>query len=612
MLNSTTHWMPLVSSCSDHIPQEFRDQVVPLSSFPIATRSRSSGASAPDMPCFTSTCDTRSREQLLGGSGTYSAHLRPLVQEGDVWIFRNRRLPELALFVAAAILHTWPLASPGSWGRVDNADTALNAWVIAWVGMALPRDPLHLFNANIFYPEPRTLAFSEVMLPQAVLAAPLTWAGFDPVLVYNLLVMAGFALSGWAMAWVVSRWTGDRAAGIIAGLAYAFNAHTLVRFAHLQAMHVQYLPLALMALDVLLKAPNARWALLLAAACVLQALTSNYLLVMTAIAMAAAAAVRRETWRPSQLVAFTLAGIVSAALLAPFLYPYWLAHTEQGLVRTFDDVATYSATWRDWLVTGGTLHHRLWSHRFGATSALFPGIAVTQLALAAIVSGRAWRDPRATGAGHRRGRPGTVVRREPAGLPAAVRALPILKGIRVASRVRLAHAVRAARARRLCLAALRARVARSRRRAGGGRQAAVTAEALRAPMSFTVYEGSPLIYDRVAALDNAVLVELPFAPRETIYDNGPSVLYSAWHLKPLLNGYSGFTPASYNTHVEVMRLFPSAGTVASLRLIGVTHVLLHKRRVPADLVSRSAESPDLTLVAEEPDQVLYALGDGGR
>jgi hypothetical protein len=34
MLNSATHWMPLVNGYSDHIPQEFRDQVIPLSSFP--------------------------------------------------------------------------------------------------------------------------------------------------------------------------------------------------------------------------------------------------------------------------------------------------------------------------------------------------------------------------------------------------------------------------------------------------------------------------------------------------------------------------------------------------------------------------------------------------
>ena len=51
---------------------------------------------------------------------------------------RDRRLPELALFALAAVLHTWPLASaPGTWARVDNADTALNTWAIAWVGICI-------------------------------------------------------------------------------------------------------------------------------------------------------------------------------------------------------------------------------------------------------------------------------------------------------------------------------------------------------------------------------------------------------------------------------------------------------------------------------------------
>ena len=99
-------------------------------------------------------------------------------------------------------------------------------------------------------------------------------------------------------------------------------------------------------------------------------------------------------------------------------------------------------------------------------------------------------------------------------------------------------------------------------------------------MAFTIYEGIPRIYDRVAAMDGIVLAELPFPPRELIKDNGPSVLYSAWHLKPLLNGYSGFTPASYTTHAKVMGSFPSSDSVRSLRAIGVTHVLAHKRRVP--------------------------------
>lgn len=514
------------------------------------------------------------------------------------------------------MLHTWPLASaPATLGRVDNADTALNAWIIAWVGMVFPTDPLHVFDANIFYPEPRTLAFSEVMLPQALLGAPLTWAAADPVLVYNLLVIAGFALSGFAMAWTVSRWTGDRLAGVVAGLAYAFNAHTLVRFGHLQALHVQYLPFALWALDRLLGSPEPRWILLLALACVTQALTSNYLLVMTAIAVVAASAVRKETWRWPQLTALTSAGLASALVLAPFLYPYWRAHRDQGLVRTFDDVAMYSATWSDWLSTGGTFHYWLWSHRwFGeAVSSLFPGVAVLILAGFAVASGLTWRDPRArmmlavaaVGFALSFGAhlPGYRVMFE---------ALPILKGIRVVSRfgwlTLLALPVLAG----FALAVLRGRLSRP---AGLTlavmASAVVTFEASRAPMAYTVYEGIPRIYDRLAAMDAVVLAEVPFPPRETIQNNGPSVLYSAWHLKPLLNGYSGFTPASYALHARVMQGFPSPDSLRSLRAIGVTHVMVHKRRVPRELVQLlTAAPPGLQLVEDDGERALYALPAG--
>ena len=115
---------------------------------------------------------------------------------------RNRRLAALALAAAIALaaLHTWPLATaPGRLSRVDNADTQLNAWILAWVAHQAPRDPVHLFDANIFHPQPRALAFSEHMVVQGLMGAPLAWAGASPVLVYNVLLLAGFALSAWAM-----------------------------------------------------------------------------------------------------------------------------------------------------------------------------------------------------------------------------------------------------------------------------------------------------------------------------------------------------------------------------------------------------------------------------
>ena len=107
---------------------------------------------------------------------------------------RNRRLAQLALFCALATLHTWPLATdPLHLSRLDNDDTAFNTWVVAWVAHQLPRDPLHLFDAPIFFPEHDTLAYSEHMIVQAVMGAPLQWAG--------VLAGAGVQPAGLGRVW---------------------------------------------------------------------------------------------------------------------------------------------------------------------------------------------------------------------------------------------------------------------------------------------------------------------------------------------------------------------------------------------------------------------------
>src|SRR5215212_11505371 len=93
-----------------------------------------------------------------------------------------------------AVAHTWPLAAdPGTLSNNDNADAQLNEWILAWVAHQLPRDPAHLFQGNIFYPAHDTLAFSEPLIVPAILGAPIAWLGGSPVLVFNLLVLAGFA-----------------------------------------------------------------------------------------------------------------------------------------------------------------------------------------------------------------------------------------------------------------------------------------------------------------------------------------------------------------------------------------------------------------------------------
>jgi hypothetical protein len=518
-----------------------------------------------------------------------------------------------------AVLHSWPLASdPNHLSRLDNHDAELNVWVVAWTAHILPRAPLSLFEAPILYPEHHTLAFSEHMFVPSVMGAPLSWLGASPVFVYNVLIIAGLALSGWAMYLLMERWTGSVAAAVVAGLLYAFNAHALTRFVHLQAQHVEFFPLVLYAVDRLIAAPlmlsiAARWrhAVLLAAAFVLQALCSNYLLVFSAYALIVAVAVRWRELNRQTVQWLAVAGGLSVAALAPFLWPYYQVDQAHGLARDVSVVTQYNAGWRDYLVTGGRLHFAWWSHLFyQGRTALFPGVTAIVLAGLALVPGRAMRDPRARmvmaigvlGVALSLGTslPGYAVLHNTLPLVSGLRnvarwgwlalaAVAILAGFGVAA---LEHALPRRRWGPILLGVV------------------VTIEAIRTPVGFTRFNGIARIYDRLANAD-VVLAEFPFFSGANVSLNGPYVLANTRYFQPLLNGYSSFHPASFEARGRALNSFPSGAALAELRGARVTHVTVHtrsfERRYGITALQAIDTVPGLELIADEDGIRLYRL-----
>jgi hypothetical protein len=103
------------------------------------------------------------------------------------------------IILLLTVVVTWPQClSMGT--RVGAHDDPLfSIWRLAWVAHALATDPRHLFDSNIFYPARNTLAFSDAMMIEGLLAAPLFWLGVSPVLIYNVLLLGGIAGSGVAM-----------------------------------------------------------------------------------------------------------------------------------------------------------------------------------------------------------------------------------------------------------------------------------------------------------------------------------------------------------------------------------------------------------------------------
>jgi hypothetical protein len=524
----------------------------------------------------------------------------------------------LAVFAVLAIAHTWPLAAaPSHWSRTDPGDGALNIWAVSWVGWTLTHHPSRLFEANIFYPEHLTLAYSEAMVVQGLFAAPVLAFGGSAVLAYNVALVAGLALTGWAFCLLVRRWTGSWSAGYVAGSLAAFNAYSMVHLTHMQFLHVEFFALMLYALDRLIVSGRATFVWLLAAGFVLQALTSIYLMVFSIWSLLFAVLSRAgEWWRGGARLAARLAaaGAIAVLLLAPYLAGYVIVHAQKGFARSADEAE--AAGWINYLSTGARVHYDWWSKPFieTATAATFPGIVALALIVVAVSDRDVVRDPRF--------RMCAVV----AGGCAAVSmapllpfyrqlhdAIPLFQIVRVLANLGQVVLLMVAVLAGFGVAALQHtwRHARSWPAAAVAVTILVNAEALRAPIGYVWFEGVPPVYDVLAAEPNAVIVEVPFPMPQQWFLNTPYMVNSTRHWRPMLNGYSGFRPTSYYQSYEAMRAFPSDQSLITLHERGVTHIVIHQRAFEEGLgaarFNELALVPTLQQVARDGDIVIYRL-----
>jgi hypothetical protein len=502
-------------------------------------------------------------------------------------------LPVL-LISLMSVVHTWPLAlHPATLSSNANADAQLNEWILAWVEHTLPRTPFHLFQANIFYPANDSLAFSEPLIVPALLGAPVAWLGGSPVLVFNLLVLIGLALTGLAAYALMLAWTGDWRAALLAGSAFAFNTHTLTRLPHIQALHLYGLPLALLAIDRLVCEPRRRDALLLALWLIVMAYTSGYLLVFSVVASAVAIVARAPDWLGharglgERLV---LTSVVALIAITPLAIPYKRAADQQGMVRSLAAVTEYSATPAGYLATAGRIHLATWGAPFfnNPVNSFFPGIVVIALATIALV-----RSPSFDAPSRRR-----IAMLAAITITGFVLSLgthtpvygllyhlfPPMHGLRVAARFGnlflLGMSGLAGFGLARVIDALRSHQIRTRYAtiAAGLIVVAANAESFRAPIQYQPFLGIPRLYTLLGAEPRVVLAEVPFYPRQATFENGEFVLNSTAHWRPLMNGYSGYTPASYVKFADTFWYFPREYAINAMRRAGVTHVMVHPER----------------------------------
>jgi hypothetical protein len=500
------------------------------------------------------------------------------------------------LAIALTVGLTWPITpNIRSVARVDSGDGQWNIWNIAWVSRTVVRAPWDLYDANIFHPHEKTLAYSENNFGAGTMVAPVYWASRDPILTHNAAVLLAFVLSFLA-TWALVRYlTGSALAAIVPAIVFAFCPYMFSRMAHIQLLYTAGFPLCLLALHRFVDVPSVRRAAWLAAALVATALTCGYyglfagLLVVLGVLFYATSRRRWLDLRFWLLVggAAAAAGLVVLAIFHPYLFM-----RGQGFVRGLDEAAMWAPTWRDYFVSSAWAHGWMLSYVNRWTEVLFPGYVGLSLGLAGLILMLAVRHPPGAPAGA----VGPPARETaifyllvgivafwmslgPAGglYPVVYTLFPplgFLRGVgRIGVLVTLALAVLAG----LALARL-VRVRPTWQAAGAVMLLAILTvlDLNTTPLGQYPVPPVPTAHRMLANLPRGPVVEVPFFWRPSRrYQQAQYMMWSAWHWQPLINGYSDNFPPGFIEAAQVIATFPSDEAFAELRARGARYAVVH-------------------------------------
>jgi len=508
---------------------------------------------------------------------------------------RHTLLP-VGAAIALTIVLTWPIAAQfGSAARLDTGDGRYSIWNVAWVAHALTTDPARLYDANIFYPNERTLAYSEANIFAGAIAVPVWLVTKNPIAATNWAILCAFVLSFVSMFALVRRLSGSVAAASAAAIWFAFCPFVFSHIPHIQLLMTFGLPLILLRLHAFVDAPSIRTAIWLGAVMALQGIACGYYGIAGGLLAGLGVAwfgLFDGRWRRWQYWALGLAAAaVALALILPFYAPY-ADLREAGFGRSLEDARIHSVRWRSYLASPRLFDAWLLEiidYRW--REILFPGLLPIAFAVFLGVRGLARRAPVGAGRGVLGfyavvGLFGVWVSLGPDGglYTLLYRLLPFFDMTRAPSRFGLLVTLSFAILGGFGFAAFQ-RAFRGRARAVVVAGVLLIIAARSSPWGLRLTEQAPmpLAYARLAPMPRATVVAFPYwtgpvnRHRHTEY-----MLASTSNWKPLVNGYSDYIPPDLFADKSRLAMFPAIESWQPLRDRNVRYVLIHWNLYPAE------------------------------
>ena len=550
--------------------------------------------------------------------------------QGSLFTVPRSELGVAAVFsVALAVLLTWPQALSLGTAVSAHGDPFFSIWRIAWIAHSLVSDPSHLFDANIFHPETGTLAYSDATLLQGVLAAPVLWARLPPVLVYNLLLLAGIAGSGAAMFVLARSVTGSLLPSLVASAIFELAPYRIEHFMHLELQWTMWMPLTFWAILLTVDAPSWKRGALAGLFLWLQILSCVYygvFLGLAAGACVAALALVRPWATLRALPWLALGAALAVALSLPYALQY-LGVSDTVGSRPLEAIRQYSATPASYLASPP--ENWLWgwtADRWGAPELrLFPGTLACLLAVAGLFA-----RPRFLVLAFAAVTAVAVVLSLGLNTPVyawIVDRFDALQGLRAPARFAILAVASMAVLSALGVQVVLSGLARpdSMKLSRDGLFATVVLALLLVEYQNTGMvltrvapaPGAPLnVYVAAQAMGSGAMLELPLPALDALPGREPVYSYwsvGTWHRR--INGYSGYYPPSFVQTVERLESFPDTASLAHLRTLGVRFVVVHRTDLKPDaygsLLLRMTNHPGITprglFRDPEGDAALFVL-----
>jgi len=544
-----------------------------------------------------------------------------------------------AFFLIATLVMTYPLALRLGTGVRDMGDGLLTPWIMSWNVREMTRlDIAHYFDANIFFPNRRTLAYSEHLFTQSLASLPIRAFTSNPLLAHNIMLLLAYLTSALGMYALARHLTKSRFAGVVAGLVFAFSPFMFSHFVHIQIITAGGIPLAF--LFRYFETGRTREAVYFALVSSFQALANSYyalyLGLFGGLFILVMAVARKRIFDPKFWRDMLAAAAVILFLAGPFAYQYVRVGKDMGFSRhvgTPASLTSYLAASSTNRVYGGL------TERFQKPEQdLFPGALAFILAVAgfvSLVSRGGWgRSPGSEASPRAEASPGRLVAAAygvitllaflftfgPNGPYLLLfKYLPGFNGLRVPARfhifVMFGISVLAAFGARELIGKLRGK---GRFLVVGLLPVLILVEYAAFPVPLEEFPPggkAPEVYRWLAAQKNdGAVLEVPLPPPHFFIGlvECPRVFHSTSHWHNLVNGYSGFFPPLYEELQRRWRESPVAQNVREARELGVRYLVIHEGELLSEsralLASElAALAPTVREAARLGDDVVYEL-----